>query len=84
MATVNISIMLKPALLDAQGRVVQGALSSLGYAEVTKVRVGKEIVLELPDSPDLESKIKDMCGKLLANPVIEDYSYEIQPSSESR
>ncbi len=80
MATVNISIMLKPALLDAQGRVVQGALSSLGYTDVAKVRVGKKIVLELPDSDDIESKIKEMCAKLLANPVIEDFSYEIAAS----
>ena len=83
MATVQISIMLKPALLDAQGRVVQGALKSLGYADVESVRVGKNIELELPDSPDLEVKVKEMCGKLLANPVIEDYSFEIKSSSKA-
>jgi phosphoribosylformylglycinamidine synthase len=77
MATVKISIMLKPALLDAQGRVVQGALSSLGYPEVGSVRVGKNIEIEIPDSDDIDRKIKDMCGKLLANPVIENYTYEI-------
>jgi phosphoribosylformylglycinamidine synthase len=82
MATVNISIMLKPALLDAQGRVVQSALNSLGYTDVAKVRVGKKIEVELPDSDDLDAKIKEMCGKLLANPVIEDYSFEITPSKE--
>jgi len=77
MATVNISIMLKPALLDAQGRVVQGALKSLGYDEVASVRVGKKIEVQLPDSPDLDTKVKEMCSKLLANPVIEDFTYEI-------
>ena len=77
MATVKISIMLKPALLDAQGRVVQGALSSLGFSEIEKVRVGKNIEITLPNSDDLGAKVKEMCDKLLANPVIEDYSYEI-------
>jgi phosphoribosylformylglycinamidine synthase PurS subunit len=77
MATVSISIMLKPALLDAQGRVVQNALKSLGYEDIASVRVGKKIEVELPDSTDIDTKIKEICGKLLANPVIEDYSYEI-------
>jgi len=83
MATVSISIMLKPALLDAQGRVVQGALNSLGYTDVARVRIGKKIEVELPDSADLDAKVEEMCGKLLANPVIEDYSYEIISTKES-
>jgi phosphoribosylformylglycinamidine synthase PurS subunit len=78
MATVNISIMLKRALLDAQGRTVQGALKSLGYGDVESVRVGKNIELEIPDSQDLDEKVKEMCGRLLANPVIEDYTYVIK------
>jgi len=61
---------------------VQSALNSLGYTDVAKVRVGKKIEVELPDSDDLDAKIKEMCGKLLANPVIEDYSFEITPSKE--
>jgi phosphoribosylformylglycinamidine synthase subunit PurS len=80
MAKVKISIMLKPALLDAQGRVVQGALHALGYEEVEKVRVGKNIEIDVPDSTDLDLKVKEMCEKLLANPVIEDFTYEVSPA----
>ncbi len=83
MATVKISIMLKPALLDAQGRVVQGALHSLGYDDVEKVRVGKNVIIDVPDSTNLEAKVEEMCRKLLANPVIEDFSYEVFPTGSA-
>jgi phosphoribosylformylglycinamidine synthase subunit PurS len=83
MPLVKITIMLKPALLDAQGRVVQGALHSLGYSEVEKVRVGKSIEILVPDSDDLPTKVKEMCDKLLANPVIEDYVFEVSNSETS-
>ena len=77
MALVKISVMLKPSLLDAQGRVVRGTLQSLGYGAIEKVRVGKSIEVTMPDAPDLDAQIKAMCDKLLSNPVIEDYTYEV-------
>ncbi len=76
MAQVKISVMLKPTLLDAQGRVVQHALLQLGY-DVESVRIGRAIELSLADGPDLPNRVEAMCDKLLANPVIEDYRYEV-------
>jgi phosphoribosylformylglycinamidine synthase PurS subunit len=79
MAKVNVYVTLKPSLLDAQGKVVQGALENLGYSNVVGVRIGKYIELEIEDGDDrLEEAVDDMCRKLLANPVIEDYRFEIE------
>lgn len=74
MPKVTVTITLKPALLDAQGRTIQEALHSLGYTDVSNVRVGKVIELET-QSPD---DAKAMCEKLLANPVMESYRIEVE------
>lgn len=80
MAQVKVYVTLKPSLLDAQGKVVQGALQQLGYTDVEQVRVGKYIELTVADGADaaaVEARVREMCDKLLANPVIEDYKYEV-------
>ncbi len=77
MAQVKVYVTLKPSLLDAQGKVVQSALQQLGYAGVGEVRIGKYVEISVEDGPDLDAQVKEMCGKLLANPVIEDYRYEV-------
>ncbi len=77
MAQVKVYVTLKPSLLDAQGRVVQGALQSLGYEGVDGVRIGKYVEMSMPDGADIDTKVREMCDKLLANPVIEDYRYEV-------
>ena len=82
MPQVKVVVTLKPTLLDAQGRVVQNALHSLGYAHVEQVRIGKYMELELAanansDPAQLEAEIKEMCDRLLSNPVIENYRYEV-------
>lgn len=77
MAQVKVYVTLKPSLLDAQGKVVQGALQNLGYGGVDGVRVGKYIELTVADGADIEGQVKEMCEKLLANPVIEDYRFEV-------
>jgi phosphoribosylformylglycinamidine synthase len=79
MPKVNVFVTLKPSLLDAQGKVVQGALENLGYSNVAGVRIGKYIELEVNDGNGrLEQDVDDMCRKLLTNPVIENYRYEIE------
>ncbi len=79
MAKVNVYVTLKPSLLDAQGKVVQGALENLGYTNVQTVRIGKYIELEINDgNGKLEQDVDEMCRKLLANPVIENYRFEIE------
>lgn len=79
MAQVKVVVTLKPSLLDAQGRVVQDALHSMGYDEVGQVRIGKYMELELAEGTDadVEARIKEMCDRLLANPVIENYKFEV-------
>ena len=75
----RIFVTLKREVLDPQGDAVCRSLGSLGFAEVRSARVGKLIELELDgsDKPSAESHIRSMCEKLLANPVIEDFRYEI-------
>ena len=78
MAAVKVYVTLKPTLLDAQGRVVQNALASLGYNRVQQVRMGKYIELEVDEQgPEVERQVKEMCDRLLANPVIENYRFEV-------
>ena len=77
MAQVKVYVTLKPSLLDAQGKVVQSALQQLGYAGVGEVRIGKYVEISVEDGPNIDAQVKEMCGKLLANPVIEDYRYEV-------
>ena len=79
MAKVTVYVTLKPTLLDAQGRTVEGALHNLGYEEVTNVRIGKIIELDLPqsDAQAARARAAAMCDKLLANPVTESYRIEV-------
>jgi len=72
----RITITLKPGVLDPQGRAIQNALGGLGFAGVTGARQGKLIELDLADGT-AESAIDEMCRKLLANTVIENYRIEI-------
>ncbi len=79
MAKVKVYVTLKPTLLDAQGRVVQTALHNLGYNNVESVRIGKYIEVDVAGKgAQLDEQINEMCRKLLTNPVIEDYRYEIE------
>jgi phosphoribosylformylglycinamidine synthase subunit PurS len=75
MPTVRVYVTLKPQLLDSAGRTVASALQKLGYAELEEARIGKMIELKMTDASD--ARIKEMCDKLLANPVIEDYRFEV-------
>lgn len=73
--------MLKPEILDPQGRAVQGALGRLGVAGVADVRQGKQFVIEIDgDLDDAQlAHLHEIAGTLLANPVIEDYELSIEP-----
>ena len=79
---VKVMVMYKSGVLDPQGKTILGSLHQLGYKEVTDVRAGKVLELTLPklSKAQLEKKMKEMCEKLLANPVIEDYRYEVGES----
>ena len=76
----RITITLKPGVLDPQGKAIEGALVSLGFAGVTGVRQGKIFDIELAetDPARAETALKAMCDRLLANTVIENYHIEIR------
>jgi phosphoribosylformylglycinamidine synthase PurS subunit len=71
----RVFITLKPGVLDPQGKAIHHALEGLGFAGVNDVRAGKLIELELADDT-ADSAIEDMCRKLLANTVIENFRIE--------
>jgi phosphoribosylformylglycinamidine synthase PurS subunit len=73
-ATVRVYVTLKPSLLDSAGRTVAGALQKLGFSELQEARIGK--IIELQVEPYDEARVKEMCDRLLANPVIENYRFE--------
>jgi len=76
----KIYITLKTGILDPQGKAVQQSLHHLGYTEVKEVRLGKYIEIELSPGPpeDTKKRVDEMCRKLLANTVIEDFRYELE------
>ncbi|AIQ62378.1 phosphoribosylformylglycinamidine synthase subunit PurS [compost metagenome] len=77
-ATVYVTI--KKSVLDPQGVAVQGALHSMGFQEAESVRIGKymELTLDTDNREEAGARLKEMCEKLLANTVIEDYRYELE------
>jgi phosphoribosylformylglycinamidine synthase len=78
----TVTIELKPSVLDPQGKAIQHSLSSLGFIGVEDVRVGKLFRITLAESEqsreDVESQLRQMCERLLANTVIENFSYTIE------
>ena len=75
----RVTVTLKHGVLDPQGKAIQGALKSLGFSGVEDVRQGKLIEIELAghDRVQAEAELTDMCEKLLANTVIENYRIEL-------
>jgi phosphoribosylformylglycinamidine synthase subunit PurS len=69
---VEVFVTLKPGVLDPQGRAIQHALGSLGFAGVNDVRAGRYIELDVADGTS-EADVRSMCDKLLANTVIENF-----------
>ena len=72
---LRILVSLKPGVLDPQGRAVHHALEGLGFAGVEDVRIGRTVEMDVADDTSDEA-IDEMCRKLLANTVIEDYRVE--------
>jgi len=79
MLKAEISITLKRTVADPQGLTIKHALESLGYKDLSDVRMGKLVIIKLnfKDKKRAEEEVDQMCKKLLANPIIEDYSFKI-------
>ncbi len=79
----RVEVTLKPVVLDPQGDAVLHGLHQLGFNDVSRVRVGKylELTLAAATQRDAEDMVKQMCDRLLANPVIESYSFSVEPGN---
>lgn len=77
---VKVEVKLKPVILDPQGKTVLMALHNLGFDEVEEARIGKLIELKVKgnDAKSVKEKTEEMCKKILANPVIEDFAIEVE------
>ena len=77
---VHVRVMPRTGLLDPQGQAVEHALTALGFEETTAVRVGRAIEMDMDASSrdEAEARARQMCDKLLANPVTEDYLLDIE------
>ena len=78
----RVVVTLKPTVNDPQGLTIRGALHALGYGEVSAVRAGKylELRVEAASRDEAVGRVAEMCRRLLANPVIEDYRFELEES----
>lgn len=76
----KVFVTLKNGVFDPQGKVVQRSLATLGYSEVGQAKIGKYIELDLneTDPQKAETRVKEMCQKLLANTVIESYKIQLE------
>jgi len=81
---LRVLVRLKPGILDVQGNAVQRALLGLGFSDLHALRIGKVIELEVEAaSPEAaRARVEEMCRRLLANPVLEDYAVEMVPGPE--
>ena len=79
MARVVVDVMLKPEILDPQGKAVQGALPRLGFEGVSEVRQGKRFELEVEGEVTEQrlAQLHEIAEKLLSNPVIEDFEVHV-------
>jgi len=80
MFKATITVQLRPSILDPEGKAIENALRSMGYSTLSNVRVGKHIELSVDASDEEQARAiaDEACGKLLANPVMEDYSIALK------
>jgi phosphoribosylformylglycinamidine synthase subunit PurS len=85
MYLAKVYITLKPTVNDPQGLTIKGALHTLGFQAVTEVRAGKYIEIKINEKSleKAKSETQEMCKKLLANPVIENYRFELEEISSA-
>ena len=77
---VKIKVTLRKSILDPQGKAAENSLHSLDYNTVTNVRIGKYIQLDINETDEIKAKkiADEICQKLLSNPIMEDYTFELE------
>lgn len=85
MYKANIRVTLRPSILDPQGKAVHHALQNLGHTAVEQVRMGKHVQLwiDVDEREEAERHARAACEKLLANPVMEDFTVELEKVDEA-
>ncbi|MGK2965193.1 MAG: phosphoribosylformylglycinamidine synthase subunit PurS [Tepidiformaceae bacterium] len=80
--SARVYVSLKPTVNDPEGITIAGAIGSLGFEGVQRVRAGKYFQLQVvaPTKKTAEKLVDHVCARLLANPVIETYSYDVEPA----
>jgi phosphoribosylformylglycinamidine synthase subunit PurS len=80
MYLAKVYVTLKPTVNDPQGLTIKGGLHSLGFESVEAVRAGKYLEIRIvgSDKVEAEEQVHDMCRQLLANPIIEEYRFELE------
>ncbi len=81
----KITVTLRKSILDPQGKAVEHGIHSLGYEKVEDVRVGKfiELAVDTATRKEAEEVTREVCKKLLANPVMEDFSFVIEEAGKN-
>ena len=74
---IRVTVLPKPSVLDPQGVATAEAMKHLGWTNPGRVRIGKVIEIEAPEGPPDQEKLDEICGDLLSNPVVEEYSIDI-------
>jgi phosphoribosylformylglycinamidine synthase subunit PurS len=79
MFKASITITLRPSILDPEGKTIEQSLHQLGYAAVHDIRVGKyvEVIIDAETESNARDTVDNICSKLLANPVMEDYTFSV-------
>jgi phosphoribosylformylglycinamidine synthase len=79
----KVYVTLKPTVNDPQGLTIRGGLHSLGFESVESVRAGKYLEIRVAGSAraQAEGQVHEMCRQLLANPIIEDYRFELEEAA---
>ena len=81
----KVSVTPKPTINDPQGNTVLAALQNLGFQGIARIRIGKylELSLEASNRDEAETQVAEMCNRLLANPVIEQFHFSLEESNTS-
>jgi phosphoribosylformylglycinamidine synthase len=78
--TATVQVTLRPSILDPQGKAVEHAIATLGVGSITQVRMGKmvEMKVDVKDEAAARAAVEEVCRKLLANPVMEDFTFQLK------
>lgn len=83
MFKATIQVTLKESVLDPQGKAIKNSLHDMGFQDIQDIRIGKyfEVLIDTDDHADAEKQVQTICDKLLVNPVVENFSFQLKEES---